>query len=473
MSEYEDNFKKIVDNLNIDDKPNEAHREKLRRQMLCAFNSDKTTPSTAPGQNVWRTIMKAKITKLTAAAVIIIGIFLFFGNDQETLYAQIMESISEADLLHYTVKVYDNNLEKWKVDYEVIYDHEEGVVEKGRPGNKYHLRIDNGINLWRYTPGNDFVIRSKSIGPTIHIDHLISGNWSQGKLVRKPDGDRVVDGFKCQMFYSLYTTNKKTVEFRAWVEEVEGKLFLREWESSLLGENGQWKPSKRGSIKYDVDIPRLTSLFSTDFGPDVKVIDADKIMNENYGLDKAVFIRETMGLIFAVHEIKRSEKGLIYLSCSLRPTEETIQKLGVISEADGAKVYGHLELFSISEGKILYPYQKLRLTEMRYNGIEVKSWFLVPRTMLVTNDGNFDVGAIVWTEGELEKQRISEGKPEHKEFKPMATLRLPEDSSSADTIIAYVYSKAKTINPRYRVRLNTHTSESRLRIAPIEKNRDS
>ena len=76
MFKNEDDFKKIVSRLNIDNKPNPVHRENLRRQMLSAFNQTAEQPKTT-WQTVRKTITKSPITKLAAAAVIIIAVGLF------------------------------------------------------------------------------------------------------------------------------------------------------------------------------------------------------------------------------------------------------------------------------------------------------------------------------------------------------------------------------------------------------------
>lgn len=78
MFKNENDFKKIVSQLNIDDKPNPAHRENLRRQMLSAF-SEGQQPKTA-----WRAIIKSPITKLAAAVIIIaVGLFLIHRSPPE------------------------------------------------------------------------------------------------------------------------------------------------------------------------------------------------------------------------------------------------------------------------------------------------------------------------------------------------------------------------------------------------------
>ncbi len=78
MFKDEADFEKVVGRLNIDTEPNPAHRENLRRQMLSVFNRAKQESATRI--IVFRTlrnlIMKSPITKIAAAAVIIIAVLI-------------------------------------------------------------------------------------------------------------------------------------------------------------------------------------------------------------------------------------------------------------------------------------------------------------------------------------------------------------------------------------------------------------
>jgi len=83
MFKNEADFERIVSRLSIDNKPNPAHRESLRRQMLSAFNETGEQASThvTVFQTLRRTIMKNPIPKFAAAAaviiVIVIGLYYF------------------------------------------------------------------------------------------------------------------------------------------------------------------------------------------------------------------------------------------------------------------------------------------------------------------------------------------------------------------------------------------------------------
>ena len=78
MFKNEDDFKKLIRRLNIDNKPNDAHRKNLRRQMLSVFNEtqQRTLLYAHAWQTIRRTIMKHPSTKLAAAAVIIVAVFV-------------------------------------------------------------------------------------------------------------------------------------------------------------------------------------------------------------------------------------------------------------------------------------------------------------------------------------------------------------------------------------------------------------
>ncbi|MHC4655047.1 MAG: hypothetical protein ACYS91_08505 [Planctomycetota bacterium] len=111
MFKNEDDLKETVSRLDIDDKPNPAHRESLRGQMLSVFNKsgERTQTESRP---LWRTIMKSPITKLAAAAVIIIavpvGIHLI-GGSSSIAFADVLEQIRTFQPYTYYKAGYETN----------------------------------------------------------------------------------------------------------------------------------------------------------------------------------------------------------------------------------------------------------------------------------------------------------------------------------------------------------------------------
>lgn len=79
MFQNESDLKKLIDRLNIDTEPSPNHRENLRQQMLSAFGEERLprplgTPATGAWRTITQTIVKSKITKLAAAAVVITAV---------------------------------------------------------------------------------------------------------------------------------------------------------------------------------------------------------------------------------------------------------------------------------------------------------------------------------------------------------------------------------------------------------------
>ena len=111
MFKDESEFKKIVNRLNIDTEPNPKHREDLRRHMLSVFNEAEQQPATRITvlQILRRTIMKSPLTKIAAAAVIIIGVLTgihYFGVSipgTSVVFADVVERLHNARTMTYTV----------------------------------------------------------------------------------------------------------------------------------------------------------------------------------------------------------------------------------------------------------------------------------------------------------------------------------------------------------------------------------
>jgi len=69
-----ENIEKLVKNINID--TNAKIDEDVLGEVVKAFEKSKSIKTSAIEQNIWRIIMKSKITKIAAAAVIIVAVIL-------------------------------------------------------------------------------------------------------------------------------------------------------------------------------------------------------------------------------------------------------------------------------------------------------------------------------------------------------------------------------------------------------------
>ena len=114
MFKDESELKKIVNRLKIDTEPNPKHREELRREVLSVFNEAGQRPATRiivfKFKTIRRTIMKSPITKIAAAAVIIMAVLigLHYSGDSVNItsvaYAEVVERLHNARTLTYTVE---------------------------------------------------------------------------------------------------------------------------------------------------------------------------------------------------------------------------------------------------------------------------------------------------------------------------------------------------------------------------------
>jgi hypothetical protein len=111
MFKDESEFRKVIDRLNIDTEPNQNHRDDLRRQMLNVFNEAKqqSQEPKAPDGVLRRTIMKSRITKLAAAAAIIIailaGIPFFSTNGSSVALADVLARVEQTGAIMYKMKM--------------------------------------------------------------------------------------------------------------------------------------------------------------------------------------------------------------------------------------------------------------------------------------------------------------------------------------------------------------------------------
>ena len=97
-----DNIEKLVKKLRY--RPSGESRKRIFDNVATVLESKQKRPVPA-GQNIWRIIMKNRITKLTAAAVIIIavmmGISSILGTGTSVAWAEVVNTIDQIDTFAY------------------------------------------------------------------------------------------------------------------------------------------------------------------------------------------------------------------------------------------------------------------------------------------------------------------------------------------------------------------------------------
>jgi hypothetical protein len=230
-----------------------------------------------------------------------------------------------------------------------------------------------------------------------------------------------------------------------WVDEQKR---LRCIEEHVL-RDGRWEDDEYGEVKYDVEFD--PNIFVPDFGPDVKVVEADEMLDQYFDLNDAVFVREELGFIFAVHKLKRCEGDIPYISCSIRPTEET--KSRVRYQGPAVWNYGSFSLGSSwkwidASAGIDCAYQPMNLVHIYHAGLEAKLALLVPIGTWHEDVNQCELEVRISVTGDqLKKQRTKAGLLCDKNFKPMVVLPLPEEEISLEQLWEEAYSTAKMLEP--------------------------
>ena len=96
MNDNEKYIEEFVNDIPFD-APNEKHRDELKNQLLNAFPKHRLQP-TVHTVNVWRTIMKSRISRLAAAAVIVLAGFLalnFFDKTSGIVWAEVVKRLED------------------------------------------------------------------------------------------------------------------------------------------------------------------------------------------------------------------------------------------------------------------------------------------------------------------------------------------------------------------------------------------
>jgi outer membrane lipoprotein-sorting protein len=273
MFKDEADFEKIVGRLNIDTRPNPAHRETLRRRMLSVFNetAQQSQKRTTPLGILRRIIMKSKITKLAAAAVIIIAILIgvhYLGGsiDGASLaWAEVVEQISsytkykcrqrvvrEQDPQYPTMQVYHLNLQQRRQEVEDGSIH---IID---------MRRTDAITVELYPAQNKATV-TKLIGfgprKDPHIIEMVKRfeQESTERLGTKKQNGKILHGFRHQP--------NKYNDYTVWVDP-----------DTKLPVEIELKHTQRGQTifldEFEFDFELDPSAFSTDIpdGYDVKTI---------------------------------------------------------------------------------------------------------------------------------------------------------------------------------------------------------
>lgn len=401
-----------------------------------------TTPAQAtPTVRTWSRLANRWFMKVAAAAVLVLGGLLLFGRSEKALYADVIKALARARTLHVvSMSLRDG---RWEKGAEIWYEQDAGVAETAwQSGEMTFKRIDDGQYMWIHSAGSDLAQRTGSMGTLTVVADLLETNIFKENSVPLREEDKIVDGVQWQAHLQANETD--TLRIVVWLDQAKR---VRAWEKRRLTGDGLWEVYRRGRVEYDVVLDR--GIFRADFGANVEIVEVDALLDDYFGLDQALFSTNVLGFTFAVHEVKRCEGNMPYVVCSLRPTDETKGQI----EYKGPAVwnYGSFDLGSSwrqldpNSGDGQY-YERLELAHIYHNGLEVRSTLLVPLGAWPDEVGECQLEAYVSTlDSERRRHREAEGLESEANFKPIATVPLPEGEIAFTRILDDVFVAAGSL----------------------------
>jgi hypothetical protein len=450
-------MEKLVKNVDID--TNAKMDEAVLDDVLKAFEQSKAKKLAAAQPSMWRIIMKSPITKLAAAAVIIgvFGLFLFVGDGQATLYAQVMEAFEEAKTIYAVGYCLEDG--QMKEAYELWYQQALGLRTEETYQGKTRTSLNNGRYEWEYLQGNNFAIQTESIRKLQLPGELTEPSRYLKRCRRDPDGDVEVDGSLCALYTHTRPGDDETppVKSMVWIDK---QLRFRRYEEQKFLD-GVWQTIELSTVAYD--IPIESRLFTADFGPQIKIIKPQDAIESLFPIKNAIVVKETMGLVFAVHELKRNG-SYIFTTVSVRPTTDTrdqIRNYTASGDRPGLKQCGDLYLTSRRQRKENgdleeRPYAHTELGCYQADDVLIRYFASLPMAQWQGVNDKFELSACIFAMGGLRQLLVEKGQTLQTEFR--VTLPLPAEDTAVEEIALNLYERAKLIAPDKLLRLEPRPS---------------
>ena len=276
-----ENIEKLLKDINID--TNVKTDNAVLGDVIEAFEKSKGKKTSAIEQNIWRIIMKSPITKLAAAAVIIVAVILgltFTGAPDiaSVTWAEVIEKVEQIPALTFDmtteISYSENNKLSIKSDNYVagdygtkssLYTNGELFVLKYRlpnknlayiirPKDKTYMRID--LSDEHAAKGQD------PDDPRTWLKMILSGDYTE--LGRDNINGVAVEGIESKGSEMIGDENGV---MRLWVD-VETNLPVRIEVEKLGMEAGQKRPQKFVMENFQWDVELDAGIFEPNIPPD-------------------------------------------------------------------------------------------------------------------------------------------------------------------------------------------------------------
>ncbi|HCO96985.1 MAG TPA: hypothetical protein DIU00_24110 [Phycisphaerales bacterium] len=213
MNDNERQFEDFVSKIKFDDTPDSDHRDKLEQDLLAAM-AKQTRQEKDLRLIIWRRIMKSPIVRLTAAAVIIVGILVGIGTFScTTAWAQITRAVNDVQNIHITETVTHGNAD--------VREYQWWIKKPRYLKEEYTDRviIDNGIDRLVINKAKKTAQLSDSWLPYRPLEkHYMFGTLGFFRE-KKPRGTEITKiAEQSDEIAIVYEIEKKDYKGKAWIE---------------------------------------------------------------------------------------------------------------------------------------------------------------------------------------------------------------------------------------------------------------
>jgi hypothetical protein len=359
-------------------------------------------PEPAAAHRSW--IPRLLRTRRLAAALTACGLFaalglawLLIASHPTTLLAAIEGDLSRAASAHISIISRDERNQQYKAD--IWYRRNVGLRVES-PGETI---VEDGRFQWSWKDpgpaGETIVLRQprtgflrKSLAPMLALPDIPSFMTRD----RAHELDRVVEGHACLGYIVTQTgrdpdlppgaTPVNPHPFRLLVlAEADGRIHEVIFQERM--DDQTWRSVREFRIAYDVPVP--DDRVAARFPAGARVIDREKVFEDRYPLERAIYRIELGGLILAIHNIcPLINRDGFYVVSSVRGTAEFLKKFPPrrrtlnweVSELDVA-------IQSPSSGNLGAKYNRVVLAKASREGVEFMWWLIIPRRYFVMKDG--------------------------------------------------------------------------------------
>lgn len=254
MSDNEKYIEEFVNDVPFDS-PDNKHRDELKKQLLNAFPKHRLQPAVHT-VHVWRKIMKNSITRMAAAAVIIIAVFFglsIFNNSSGVAWAEVLDNVQK-------VQSYINRMKMTVQSPEGSHDVDLTFYRSTEYGTRRDAFYNDKLISQLYVPadgnkGVELVPSQKKYVNVIFTDEQIK------EITEKNDPRAIVKEFMSSNEYTKI--GRETIDGI----EVEGIEVDSEKFGAALFERGKG----RLWVAVDTDLPVRIELEGVSAGGSVQI----------------------------------------------------------------------------------------------------------------------------------------------------------------------------------------------------------